>query len=106
MPFAFEEAFNEDLNVSKALAIVWENSSNLTKSDFKKIDDVFGLDLTSFTEEKIEIPLAVRELVEKREEARKEKDFNRSDELRDQIISLGFEVMDTPTGQKLSPASK
>ncbi len=106
LPSAFEEALNDDLNVSKALALVWENSSKLTKGDFKKIDEVFGLQLTHYKEEKIEIPEAVRELVEKREEARENKDFTSSDELRDQIASLGYEVMDTPNGPQLRPASK
>lgn len=105
LPSAFEEALNDDLNVSKALAIVWENSSQLTKVDFKKIDDVFGLQLSHYKEEKIEIPEAVRELVEKREEARKNKDFSSSDELRDHIAELGYEVMDTPYGPQVRPAS-
>jgi cysteinyl-tRNA synthetase len=34
--------------------------------------------------------------------ARENKDFAKSDELRDEIARLGFEVMDTPEGQKLN----
>jgi cysteinyl-tRNA synthetase len=106
LPATFEEALNEDLNISKALAIVWENSSHLSRTDFEKIDDVFGLELMRYKERKIEIPAAVQELLEKREEARKNKDFDRSDELRNQISNLGFEVMDTPSGQQVRIASK
>lgn len=40
----------------------------------------------------------VEELVSARQEARKNKDFSRSDEIRDELISLGIEVKDTPQG--------
>ena len=42
------------------------------------------------------------ELVREREEARKNKDFKLSDELRDKINSLGYEVKDSAEGQKVS----
>jgi len=106
LPVEFEDAINDDLNIAKALATVWEHIGNLTKSDFTKIDEVLGLKLATYHEVEIEIPAAVRELVEQREEARKNRDFARSDELRDQIASHGFDVMDTPSGQQLRPASK
>jgi len=44
-------------------------------------------------------------LVEEREMARKEKDFKKSDELRDQIQKLGFSVKDTSEGPKISKTS-
>ncbi|WP_320006414.1 cysteine--tRNA ligase [Maridesulfovibrio sp.] len=40
----------------------------------------------------------VEELVSARQEARKNKDFSRSDEIRDELIELGIEVKDTPMG--------
>ncbi|GAB6035936.1 cysteine--tRNA ligase [Fundidesulfovibrio butyratiphilus] len=40
----------------------------------------------------------VQELLDARQQARKEKDFARSDALRDEIAALGVEVKDTPTG--------
>lgn len=40
----------------------------------------------------------VEELVSARTEARKNKDFNRSDEIRDELAEMGIEVNDTPQG--------
>ncbi len=40
----------------------------------------------------------VEELVAARQDARKNKDFSRSDEIRDELIELGIEVKDTPQG--------
>ena len=43
-------------------------------------------------------PDQVQELVEKRQSARKNKEFARADELRDELTRMGIEVMDTPDG--------
>ena len=43
----------------------------------------------------------VQKLVEERAEARKNKDWKRSDELRDQIKSMGYILEDTAAGQKV-----
>jgi cysteinyl-tRNA synthetase len=51
---------------------------------------------------KISIPEEVQNLVVEREKARKNKNFKKSDELRKEINSLGYEVKDTPDGQKVS----
>lgn len=40
----------------------------------------------------------VEELVAARQDARKNKDFARSDEIRDELVELGIEVKDTPQG--------
>ena len=42
------------------------------------------------------------ELAEEREEARKNKDYKKSDELRAKINSLGYEVKDSSEGFKIS----
>jgi cysteinyl-tRNA synthetase len=44
----------------------------------------------------------VKGLLERREEARKTKDFATADAIRDQIKAAGIEVEDTPTGPKWS----
>jgi cysteinyl-tRNA synthetase len=106
----FSEALNNDLNTPQALAIMWE----LVKSDLPEsekagilleMDKVLGLDLATYIGQKIEVPAEVLELVEKRENAREQKDFTKSDELRKQIEEKGFEVLDTSTGPKLKQTS-
>ena len=47
------------------------------------------------------IPAEVQALVDERAEARKNKDWKRSDELRDQIKAMGYILEDTKAGQKV-----
>jgi cysteinyl-tRNA synthetase len=47
------------------------------------------------------LPDEVKELAQKREQARKDKDWAMSDELRDRINELGYIVEDTADGQKV-----
>lgn len=98
LPQSFQDAVNDDLNMPKALAIVWENINKVTKKDFVKIDEVFGLQLASYQKEEIFVPDRVVKLAQEREEARKAKDFARSDKIRNELFSLGFEVEDTDEG--------
>ena len=50
-----------------------------------------------------QIPEEVLTALKEREQARKAKDFGKSDELRKRINALGFEVKDTPSGQEVVP---
>jgi len=50
------------------------------------------------------IPAAVEELLVRRAEARASKDWKLSDNLRDEILAIGWMVKDTKDGQKLTPA--
>ena len=59
----------------------------------------FGLKLLESDE--FEIPKEVLELAERRERARKSKDFVKSDELRDEILKRGFIVNDEKNGYVL-----
>jgi len=99
----FLEAISDDLNTSEALAVVWQlvESDHLTSAKAKtllKFDQVLGLNLNLFVGRAIEIPDAVQQLVKERETARAEKNWKQSDELRDEIASLGFIVEDAANG--------
>ena len=48
------------------------------------------------------IPEEIQKLINEREEARKNKNFQKSDELREKISTLGFSIDDSPTGPKIS----
>lgn len=105
----FLYALNNDLGTPQALALMWE----MVKSDLEdekkaeillKMDIVLGLKLDEYVGKKIEIPEEVQKLVAEREEARKQKNFIKSDELREKIYDLGFEVKDTSAGTKLTKA--
>jgi cysteinyl-tRNA synthetase len=102
----FLDALNNDLNTSQALAVMWDMvKSGLPDAEkgvtLLKMDEVLGLGLGEYVGKKIEVPEEVKKLLEKRENARSQKDFPRSDQLRDEIKKLGYEVLDTPEGQKI-----
>lgn len=101
----FENNINDDLNMPQALAVLW-NLIRDKKADgkyktIKKIDQIFSLDL--FKKEKIDIPEEIKKLLEKRKQARKDKKWDKSDKIREQIEEKGFEIKDTKQGQKVSP---
>jgi len=85
----FIEAIDDDLNVPKALGIMWTLIRDKDLLDSEKLhliidfDKVFGLDLNNVVEKIIDVPIEIQKLVDERQEARKKKDFKRSDELRD-----------------------
>ncbi|MEM3374170.1 MAG: cysteine--tRNA ligase [Candidatus Woesearchaeota archaeon] len=103
----FENAMDDDLNISEGLAVIFEfmnqinkliADNNLSRNDALKVfnlmmefDKVLGI--LDFSEEKI--PEKVLELVKKREEARKNKNWKLSDELREEIKKLGYYVDDS-----------
>lgn len=101
----FMQAVNDDLNIPRALAVLNQAITDTAVSSKTKLeliadfDEILGLDL--LREEKIDIPKDVQELVNKREEARKSKDFKLSDKLRDEIKAKGFVVEDTREGPKI-----
>ncbi|TXH00926.1 MAG: cysteine--tRNA ligase [Candidatus Moraniibacteriota bacterium] len=90
----FAQALNSDLNTAKSLASAWEDKENLLA-----YDQVLGLQLNVQTV--VEIPTEVQTLLDERKIARDSKDFAKSDELREQIAQLGFEVKDTGEGQEV-----
>lgn len=105
----FLEHINNDLNLPKALGLAWQLIADVSMpveariNSLLKFDQVFGLRLseppTLFVNAQEDIKLA--ELVELRQLARKEKDFEKSDSLRQEMEALGYEVLDTPEGQKI-----
>ena len=100
----FLKYINDDLAMPKVIALVWEIiKSDLSDEDKKAtifdFDKVLGLSLGKVKEE--EIPKEAINLAEERLKARAEKDFKKSDELRDQIDKLGYIIEDTKEGYKL-----
>ena len=66
---------------------------------WKRINTVLDLE----AEGEIVIPQEVTQLANEREKARREKNWKRSDELRERISALGWEMRDTKDGSKLTP---
>ena len=102
---------NDDMNMPGAMSVVWEIARNAKKSIkfadlLLKFDKVLGLDMKNAEnyllefkhEESEELPEEIKALVEERKQARAEKNWAKSDEIRDRIISLGYSIKDTKDG--------
>jgi cysteinyl-tRNA synthetase len=113
---AYEERFRDalcnDLNTAQALAVVLElvaesyrQKDQRVWKTLRKFDQVIGLGLAgTLAEAKSQsLPANVLSLWKEREAARAAKNFNRSDELRDEIDALGYEVKDTKAGMVITP---
>ncbi|MCX6751765.1 MAG: cysteine--tRNA ligase [Candidatus Nomurabacteria bacterium] len=102
----FKEYLEDDLDTPRALSLLWDviKDENLSPADKKAtildFDKVLGLGFENLKEEKI--PKEIIKLAEEREEVRKNKDFKKSDELRDKINSLGYEIKDSSDGYKIN----
>ena len=108
----FVEKLEDDFNTPQALSVVSSLlKSNLSDKDklatILDFDKVLGLNLHNaksnapkiFSEEII--PHNIVMLMEKRKEARDNKNYEEADRLRNEIEKLGFEIKDTSEGQKI-----
>lgn len=103
----FMDAVNDDLGTPQAVAVLWEllKDENVSPADKKvtalAFDTVLGLKLDSV--EAVAVSGDIQSLLDARQAAREAKDWTASDNLRADIEKLGFDVKDTPDGQKLIP---
>ena len=107
----FIQAINDDLNIPLAMAAVWEVAREDKKSEeyaqlLEEFDKVLGLDLSNSEEyikkqQTIVIPDEIKQLIEKRKEARINKDWELSDKIRDELKSKGYNVKDTKEGMTI-----
>lgn len=111
----FAAALADDLNISVALAVLFDlvrECNNLAdaghiSSDeagevlalLQRFDKVLGV--LSFAPMQEEIPQELQEALNKRMQARKEKNWALADSLRDYIVSAGYIIEDTPGGARL-----
>jgi len=104
----FEEAINDDLNVTQALAVVWdlvksaragETLSPVAHKLLQDFDRVLGLDLFSAPAQTT--PQVIEQLAEEREKHRQQGHFGEADKIRQKILDLGYTLEDTPKGPKV-----
>ena len=105
---AFHTAINDDLDLPTALSITREVARINKISPAERVrlildfDRVLGLRLdTVKPKARRVVSDEVLALVRQRDEARAARDWKRSDQLRDQLKAMGFEVRDTPAGTEL-----
>ena len=114
---AFGEALDDDLNISAALAVIFDRirttnrrmdegllSPGEARSLLKWIEGVNSV--LGFEADAETISPQVTDLLTRRAEARASKEWKLSDTLRDEILAAGWTVKDTKDGQKLTPAPR
>lgn len=105
----FLAALRNDLNAPQAIAEVWALVNHETISPSEKlllletVDEHLGLDLLSWEAKEVQVPQEVLELLNRRQTARAEKNWEEADRCRDEITRLGFVIEDTPEGPKVLP---
>jgi cysteinyl-tRNA synthetase len=98
----FKDAINDDLNMPKALSVLWEvvrsnKSSSEKLATVLKFDEVFGLSLKdskTMVKKETKVPEDVQKMLDEREVLRKEKKFAEADKIREKIIEMGYKVED------------
>ena len=102
----FREALDNDLNTSLGLTAVYDVLKADTNDATKKyvigeFDKVLGLDLVSEAEEGADsLDAEIEALIQKRQEARKNKDWATADQIRDELAARNIKLIDTPDGIK------
>ena len=95
----FRKKIEDDINLPQALSVFHNMmKSNLSASDklatAYHFDTIFGIGLKSYQDPIIKITRELKDLLSKREKARINKDFKTSDYIREEIMKLGYTIID------------
>ena len=106
----FVESLSDDLNIPRALSVLWGMlKSNITSEDKYDLailfDEVLGLKLSQVSIVKQTIPQEIKTLVKQREKLREENKFDEADKIRKEILNNGYIVEDSSQGSKITPVS-
>lgn len=111
----FIAAMDDDLNTADAISAIFEIVSYANKNidsdsskeliekyiaTIKELGDILGL----LQKSKSDVPDEIQSILDERAAARAEKNWGKSDELRDKLKELGYIVKDTKQGQQLTKA--
>jgi cysteinyl-tRNA synthetase len=103
---AFLDALADDFNTPQAFAVLFEIVAEGNRRELPGARGVLTellplLGLDSLVDAEEEAPAEAVALLEEREKARAAKDFERADDLRDQLAEMGWEVRDEAGGARL-----
>jgi cysteinyl-tRNA synthetase len=106
----FTGALNDDLNTAECVSLIYKVvGSDLPVSaklqTIYRFDEALGLDLENqkavAKAAAADLPEQAKQLATRRDQARKDKDYSLSDQLRSELENLGYTVEDSPEGTKL-----
>jgi cysteinyl-tRNA synthetase len=109
---AFRDALADDFNTPKALAEVFELVGEANRGEvfgtaaaaaLAEMLELVGLSTLTQPEKGAEGDERAKKLMVEREQARAGKDFERADEIRDELAAMGWEVRDSADGPSLVP---
>ena len=109
----FNESLMDDLDTPKALAAFFNwvrlTNQNIDQKNISKVEAEMGNafieyfnSIFAILDDSKELPSEVRSLVDSREKYRKNKEWQKSDQIRDKLLSLGWKLKDTPFGAKVT----
>lgn len=112
---AFAEALADDLNISVALSVIFDlvrevnilcDANKVSAEEAEQVLELMQrfnsvLGVLSFEKQEEVIPQELQEALERRIQARKNKEWALADSLRDMILSRGYQIEDTPQGMRL-----
>lgn len=105
----FKNSLEDDLNTANAITVLYDalKAENLTNYEklfiVKDFEQVLSLDLLKFEDEKIidvhdDEVIMIEEMIRKRQEAKKSKDFQLADSIRAELLEKGIVLEDTRQG--------
>jgi len=98
----FQEYIDDDLNMPKALSVLWEVLRDKKLGSKEKLElvydfeEVLGLSLDDIKKDKVD--KNIETLIKKREDARKNKDYSKADKIRNDLKKKGIILEDTSDG--------
>lgn len=96
----FMDALKNDLNMPKALSIMWEMLRNGKVEDrykaatLREMDKILGLSIFENAKLRTKIPSRILQMAEERDKLRRNKQFTQADHLRNRIENMGYIVKD------------
>ena len=90
----------DDLNTPGLLGVLFENITAIAQNKYESaaiknvLINVLGLTLEPLLVQEVELTSEIQELINERNKARREKNWARSDELRDQLKAMGVDLHD------------
>lgn len=102
----FDQALGSDLDMPRALAVVWDSvKSNIPSYDkvdlLRYFDRVLGFNFEEFEPKISEVKPEVKDLLKKRDRLREERKYEEADRVRENIEKMGYKVKDTPEGSRV-----
>ncbi len=106
----FQRFVYKDLNMPRAVALIRdlirsELPDKVKKGTLLDFDRILGLDFATWEPVIEVIPEVIEKLALARDTARKEKNWAKADEIRDQIVEAGYVIEDSADGTRISPKS-